>query len=369
MAVAVVATSAYVGWAVSYGARHPVISLVHIGSHFQSAQGGSPAIARLGRSAAETIGYDGQFNLYMALDPARARWYMDNPAYRYARPLYPILARVVALGRADLVPWTLVFVGIAGVGVGAFALARILHDSEVSPWFALLFPAYPGVFEGITHDLGDPLAYGLVLVGVLILRSDSAGRAGAAGGVFALAGLARDTTLLFPLGIAAWLLSTRRARRAAVLAVVSVVPYLALKVGLAVWLHSWGTGPATSFTWPFLGLFGQWSWSELQLQQVLGVVAPALLAAGFLWKAEGPVTPRFVLLGLNVLVLVVLLPAPSYVGYLSSGRISIGVVVAFLLALPTLVQRRAFAHAWIVLALWLLPWWTSLPEALNRGAG
>ncbi len=32
----------------------------------------------------------------------------DVPAYRYQRIVYPMAARVLALGNADLVPWTLI---------------------------------------------------------------------------------------------------------------------------------------------------------------------------------------------------------------------------------------------------------------------
>src|SRR5579871_4588194 len=53
-------------------------------------------------------GYDGQFDYYIALDPANAPLHLDVPAYRYQRVLYPMLARVVVLGQASLIPYALV---------------------------------------------------------------------------------------------------------------------------------------------------------------------------------------------------------------------------------------------------------------------
>ena len=64
-------------------------------------------------------GYDGQYYYYIALDPAKARYYMDRPTYRYTRILYPITARLLALGQPELVPYSLILINwlaIAGGG-------------------------------------------------------------------------------------------------------------------------------------------------------------------------------------------------------------------------------------------------------------
>jgi hypothetical protein len=57
----------------------------------------------------------------------------------------------------------------------------------------------------------------------------------------------------------------------------------------------------------------------------------------------------------------------SYAGYLSSGRIASGVIVAFLLCLRAGLQSGRVAQAaWLPIALWLLTWYTVLPEAVRR---
>src|SRR5207253_9945322 len=43
-------------------------------------------------------GYDGQFALFIALDPTHAAPSIDKPAYRYSHILYPIAARIAAPG-------------------------------------------------------------------------------------------------------------------------------------------------------------------------------------------------------------------------------------------------------------------------------
>jgi hypothetical protein len=102
------------------------------------------------------------------------------------------------------------------------------------------------------------------------------------------------------------------------------------------------------------------------VQQLLAVVAPALLAPIVVWLAARTLTPELCLLIVNVVVLVLLLPEPSWTGYLASGRIATGVVVAFLLCIPAMLQSARVAQVWFPIVLWLLPWYTVLPEAVRR---
>ena len=362
--VALAVAACYLLWAGWYTHHHPVRSLAYSSSFFQGRPGGSEAISRFSPTANGTVGYDGQFFLYVALDPAGARPYLDNAAYRYGRPLYPLVARAAALGRAPAVPWTLLLVGIGAVTAAAFALATLLAREGASPWYGALAGAYPGLFLGVSHDLSEPLAYGLVAVGLLARRRTLLGAAA----VFALAGLTRETTLLFPLVLGLWLaLADRRRRDGLLVLAVSIVPWLALKAGLAVWLGSFGT-PAQAHVEPvpLLGLVRQWPWNDYDVQELLAVVFPGLLALAVVWWATRRLSFELCLLAANVLVLVLLLPKLSYVNYLASGRIASGVVVAFVLCVPALTRSGAVAKLWLPVALWLLPWYSVLPEAMRR---
>lgn len=366
--VACVVALGYVLWVGYYTHYHPAVSLAHVGLRFQR-QGAdhSRPISELRGSRQDYVGYDGQFFLFIALDPIRARPYLDAPAYRYSRPAYPLAARVFALGRAGAMPWTLLLLGIGGAVAATFAAAAWLEREGLSPWYGALLGMYPGLFVAVSWDLSEALAYGLATLAVLVFGRAGERRVTAAGIVFALAGVTRETTLLFPVAFAIWLAAHARRRDAARLLVLSFAPYVALKIGLALWLHSAGAAHATHIEpLPFLGLIHTWPWADAQVQQILSVVLPGLLAVAVAWRAIGELTPAMLALAANVLFLVVLLPEPSYAGYLASGRIGIGVILAFVLCLPAILRRGRYTEAWIVLTLWLLPWYTVLPDALHR---
>ena len=366
LGVALVVTLGYVLWAGWFVHYHPVASLAHVSSFFQGRSGGSAAIARLQPTAADTVGYDGQFYEFIAADPIGARPYLDNPAYRYSRPVYPLAARVLAGGQERLLPWTLLLLGIGGVFAATFALATVVARLDASPWYGAIVGAYPGIFLAVSHDLAEPLAYGVLALGLLAWYKKQP-RVGSAALLFGLAGVTRETTLLFPVTLALWLaVRERRFRPAAAMLGIALAPYVVVKVALAAWLGSWGEARAAQLELPFLGLLHQWPWSDFQVQQILAVVAPALLAPLLVWWATRTVTPELCLLIANVVVLVLLLPEPSWAGYLASGRIATGVIVAFLLCVPAMLRSGRVTQVWLPIVLWLLPWYTVLPEAVRR---
>src|SRR5258708_29386768 len=117
------------------------------------------------------IGYDGQYNYFLALDPANARYYMDYPSYRYTRILYPLLARLFAGGNAAFVPYTLLLLNLLALTAGTFLVAHWLRKQHISPWLALLYGCSPGLAVALQPDLGEPLAYGLAVAGCILLDS------------------------------------------------------------------------------------------------------------------------------------------------------------------------------------------------------
>lgn len=308
------------------------------------------------RYLANGHGYDGQFYYYIALDPAKARFYADwnsygrqAAAYRYSRILYPMVARALALGRSSWVPATLLLVNLLGVGLGTLAVAAWLRRFRLSPWLALLYPLYPGVVLGVLRDLADPLAFSLAAAAVYLLYVGSRYRVVSAGVLFGLAALARETTLLVPLVYSLWLLERRDIRDGVVLGLLGAGPALLWRAWLVLWLGSTGIAGKVGPVFPFTGLFHHWTADHVI--QVLGVVVPALLLcwlALVAWRAGGR-SPEVVVLLLNVLLFVVLLNPTSYVDIYASARMAIGVTLFALFALPTFVTtlRRP---TWSVLA-------------------
>src|ERR1700737_164311 len=135
--VAAVVLVAYAFWLGGFfAAGHDPRDMIYIGRHFIT-QSQASQVIRLDPSYPNVseIGYEGQFFYYLALDPVNARYYMDFSTYRYTRILYPMVARVLALGRPDLIPWTLWLINWLAIAGGALAVAAWLKRRGFSPWF------------------------------------------------------------------------------------------------------------------------------------------------------------------------------------------------------------------------------------------
>jgi hypothetical protein len=119
-------------------------------------------------------GYDGHYFLRVALDPWTSGQYdngikFDNGAYRHQRILYPLLAWLLALGKAAWVPFTMVLVNfLALVGLG-FAAARLAEETGNPPWLGILPPVFGGFMMAAGRDLAEPLAGLLVVVALLAM--------------------------------------------------------------------------------------------------------------------------------------------------------------------------------------------------------
>jgi hypothetical protein len=316
-------------------------------------------------STRNLVGYDGQFSYYMAVDFVHAREHMDIAGYRYSRVLYPLTARVLALGSESAVPFMLVLVNWLAIGAGTLALAVWLPRRGRSPWFALIYGLFPGLLLALALDLTEPLGYALAAAGITILDGRSRRRLMWAGLAFGLAGLARQTTLVFPLGCAIAMglgwgdrdgearteAARSRWRRAGGLAALAVAPYLLWELVLRLWLEPAGSTPFLQPI-PLAGFVapGSWRWSA-ELPQLGAVAAPTLacvaIAVLLLWRGERRAAPLLLLV--NALLIVF---GPTYGNYLSAGRNATGVVLAAVLCLPLLHagSRRLRAVAWATAA-------------------
>ena len=279
--------------------------------------------------------------------------------------LYPLLARALAFGDAGLVPATLLLVNLAAVALGTLALAALLRRRGASPWWALLFAGYPGIYLAVGHDLSEPLAYALVAGGLYALDRTGVAWPVPAALLFGLAGIARETSLVFPVALAACVAlglgergrEPRRWRAAALLAGVSLAPYLAVRLGVAAVYGVWLDNGARELSLaPFANYVGAWRDDEALALLLLSVVIPAVLALVVVAYAARALTPAVVLVGANALVLVGMAPVGSLADYLAAGRIATGVVVAFIAALPAVRSSRARRLAWLPVAFWLVPW-------------
>jgi hypothetical protein len=189
------------------------LALVRIGTHFSQ---GDPN---------GTQGYDGQFGYYIALDPdpRSVADHLDLPAYRYQRILMPLLARVLAFGKAPLIPWTLLLLGIFSLAAGTWAVSELLSAFGISRWYALVYGFWAGLMLSLVTDLSEPLAFGLV-AGALLAGERNQRQFSWL--LFGLALFAKEVTGLFIGAMLLGELSQRRWKDAIGLVVVAVVPFV-----------------------------------------------------------------------------------------------------------------------------------------------
>lgn len=307
-----------------------------------AANGGDPlALATLGTRFSEgdpdgSEGYDGQFAYYIARDPLNGWQRCDVPAYRYQRILYPMLARLLALGQDAWIPYALPLINLAALGVGTWLTEQILRHYRMSRWYALTFGLYAGQLMSVRLSLNEPLAHTLVQAAILCTERNR-WRWGVL--FFALSTLAKETTLVFVGGYLLSLLIRRQWGRSAGLALGVGVPFLAWQGMLWVWLGrpGLGSGGAGATGWEILPYRGLWSVGALDVRalallalvMVPLAVIPSLLslwAAGRdLWK--GRRHPFATMLLANA-AMMLFLPQSTFREPLAMLRLTTGLVVA-----------------------------------------
>lgn len=298
--------------------HHPPIYYVHIGPRFVL------------HNPRAKPGYDGQFYYQIARDPLHAAPFLDKPAYRYQRIVYPLLVAALSLGQAWLIPGMLLLVNFVSIVLGTEVIARLLIKKDLSPWYSLAFGLYFGQATAFLFDVTEPLTYFLVCLGLLLLLQK---RATWAAILWGLAVLSRETALLFPLGYIAMYLYQRRWQDASRFVLLSLVPTVAWYFIVGLYFHTSGLSGAPLFERiPFEGLFYFSSDPRLFRMLILLLFIPTLLSLLLAVKEVFQHRWRNVswLIWLLNLVLVINLSHLSYAGLVSAGRLSIGLVLAML---------------------------------------
>jgi hypothetical protein len=304
--------------------------------------GGDPlALATLGTRFSEddpngSEGYDGQFAYYIARDPLHGWRQCDVPAYRYQRILYPLLARLLALGREAWIPYSLPLINLVALGAGTWLTEQILRRYKMSRWYALTYGLYAGQLMSVRLNLNEPLSYTLVQAAVLSTERDR-WRWGVL--FFALAALAKETALVFVGGYLLFLLVHRQWGRFAGLALGVGLPFLTWQGVLWAWLGQpgLGSGGAGATGWEILPYRGLWSVSAVDLRALALValvmvplaVIPSLLS---LWATgrdlgKGRWHPFTTMLLANALVML-FIPQSTYREPLGMLRLTTGLVIA-----------------------------------------
>jgi hypothetical protein len=207
-------------------------------------------------------GYDGQFNFFIARDPVGAPNFItqgqDFPAYRYQRILLPALGWVLALGgQVTLIAWVLLIVNLFGLGLGTWALSQLLIEQRVAAWYSLGWALSLAGTASVRLSLAEPLAYGLATFGLWLLTQK---RWLLSAIIFALAVLAKETTLLIAGGAGLWMLwqsvgdAEQRGswlRRAVTFGFITLIPFILWQFYLRSRFGEFGVGSGGRLATPF----------------------------------------------------------------------------------------------------------------------
>lgn len=172
-------------------------------------------------------GYDGQFSYRLAVDPtdlgATAHGVRLDGPLRLQRITYPALVHVLSLGQREWVPWVMVLVNVAAVGLLALLGARVARDAGRSPWAGMLVPGFSGFVMTLSRNLTELVTVVLLVLAVRAWQQDRGGLAAAA---LSLAVLSRETVLVLA---GAWVLHAlvrHRRRRDALLGLLPLLVFV-----------------------------------------------------------------------------------------------------------------------------------------------
>jgi hypothetical protein len=191
-------------------------------------------------------GYDGYYGYLIARDPLDAAYTIDSPPYRFQRILLPALVRFLSFGQTDALPYLFVGINLLMLGLGTWGIELLLKEARFSSWYALGYAFTLGIFGTVRMSLAEPLAYGLVVLGIVMMQREK--WLGAAA-LFAMAALAKETTLFFPAAFGFYMLYARRWKEAIGFGLISLLPFLLWEGALYRVFGAWGfsSGGAEGF--------------------------------------------------------------------------------------------------------------------------
>ena len=158
-------------------------------------------------------GYDGQYYLALALDPALRDpgtfQALDHPRYRYRRILFPLLGYALGLGQPSLIPYAMPLLNIAAAIMLVWLIARWLQSGSGSGWGGLLVLSVLGIWEVLALTTTDLVSTTLFVAALYALRIERPALAMLA---LAFAALTREVMLLYWLAMLGGLLAARQWR-------------------------------------------------------------------------------------------------------------------------------------------------------------
>lgn len=307
-------------------------------------------------------GYDGQFAYLLARYGWESTPYVDVPAYRAQRVLLPFLGRTLALAQPEAVLWALLAVNVLAVGLGVYALERLLVQAGASQWLTVGYALSIGVFGSVRLTTTEALAYGLVLAGLLAITRQ---RLLLGALLLGISALAKEMTLVFPFAWGLYLLSQRQWKHAIGYGALSLVPFVLWQGVLWAQYGQLGIGSggegATSFEFiPFMGYLRIWTEGSLAAFLLLTpfivgfAIFPAVWGLVRVWQDKKATLPAFVLV-VNAL-LMAFVPFSTYREILGILRFVAGLQIAVIWYAATTRRHKALMYStlWLFTSLLLL---------------
>jgi hypothetical protein len=297
------------------------------------------------------VGYDGQQAYAIARDPVNAAPMLDLPAYRYMRIIYPIAARILALGVESLVPWTLIIVNILAAIITSWVIGKLIIDRGGRIWTAALGILTFNYLIGIRMDLNEPLALCFAFCGLYAHQKDKFEL-----GVFffALGVLTKEIVFAFPFAVGIYEVLRGRFRRSLYLWLGAAVPYLIWAFFVTIWQGEspFGNTLARPLLVPFIGLFdlpGLESQILVWLWMILPSLIMVVLVAIMAFKDRTSLNSVESILVLANIAVVASLPSASWVDPLAVLRLGLGVLFSSILWLVRYQPKGLFYAAAIFL--------------------
>jgi len=226
------------------------IVLMTIGSNF--------APDELDPRAYSEEGYDGEHVYYIARYGFDGAPYIDRPAYRMQRILLPALGALTAFGQVEWIPYSVLFWNVLIVGISLWFFTDLLESLNISAWYVIGYGLSLSILGSVRLSLTEPMAYGLVIIGIWLINKDRWMQAAL---IFAAAALTKESSLIFPAAYGAYLLFHKREiPRSLIFGAIVLIPFIIWQGVLYSQLGELGVGSggatATGFELiPFMGFF------------------------------------------------------------------------------------------------------------------
>jgi hypothetical protein len=247
-------------------------------------------------SAIAPLGYDGQFFFYMAQNPAvitrcSSGWVdcpFDAQPLREERILYPMTARLLALGNTDWLHPVLFLIDFASILLTVFLVGALCVAAGVSRWLSVAAGLFCGELVGLLRDVADPYGVMWTVLAVFLLRK---GRPLWSAVAVAAALLTREQLVLVLPLLCLPLLAERRWRTAALFLVIALTPFSLWQLQLYRLFGRFGLTESAAATHgievPFQGLLQNYSHSTFA-PTVIFVAIPLIAAFGIAvyWTAQ-----------------------------------------------------------------------------------